>query len=59
MKAQIELPNASSHLRVREAPVASLGNWRSIENKEQRRPQTSFLVNEFHEFFAVLHQVTC
>src|SRR5881628_736986 len=26
-KAQTELPTASSHLRVREAPLASLGSW--------------------------------
>ena len=37
MKAQSELPKAGSHLRAREATLASLGNWVSIESKEQSR----------------------
>jgi hypothetical protein len=34
--------NAYSYLRVREAILASLGNWRSIENKEHWRLWSSF-----------------
>jgi hypothetical protein len=42
MKAQIELAKAGSGLRVREAILASLGNWRSIENKQHWRLWSSF-----------------
>jgi hypothetical protein len=40
--------NAFSYLRVREAILASLGKWTSIENKQQSRLRCSFLVNRIN-----------
>jgi hypothetical protein len=42
--------NARSYVRVSEAPLASLGNWLSIESKEQWRLGRSFLNLKAHHF---------
>jgi hypothetical protein len=57
MKAQTELPKAGSDLRVREAILASLGNYTEIENKEQWRLKRSLGSIEMHHFLNISNKV--
>jgi hypothetical protein len=45
-EAQVEIAQRESHLRVREAILASLGNWTAIENKDASRLWCSFRITK-------------
>ena len=49
--------NAFSYLRVREAILASLGKWTTIESKEQSRLWHAFLAQEIAAVFCFPNQV--